>query len=89
MKVTTQKDRGEDSFADIILQAASRVVDLDERLLETMASEAAAESTALRMWRPFRGSCHCGAIQYIAFVTLPPPPPLSDPSLQNTKGHYG
>jgi hypothetical protein len=32
-----------------------------------------AESVSKRIYirRPYRGSCHCGSIQYIAFITLP------------------
>ncbi|KAH7383053.1 hypothetical protein BKA64DRAFT_175503 [Cadophora sp. MPI-SDFR-AT-0126] len=44
------------------------------------------DPTPLR--RPFHGSCHCGSVQYIIFITLPhtpptiaPPPPRSNQEL--------
>ncbi|KAK0119947.1 hypothetical protein ONS95_011371 [Cadophora gregata] len=39
--------------------------------------------------RPFHGSCHCGSIQYIIFLTLPHQPPSSDtsPPLGSTRSN--
>jgi len=36
-------------------------------------STASASSTQPRARKPYLGSCHCGAIQYIAYLSLPPP----------------
>lgn len=40
------------------------------------AAEKATESSVVNhIRRPFKGSCHCGAIQYIAYLTVPYPGP--------------
>ncbi|KAH8586658.1 hypothetical protein B0O99DRAFT_643921 [Bisporella sp. PMI_857] len=44
----------------------------------------AIEATETPTRRAYKGSCHCGLTQYIAYITLPPNPITADPTIATT-----